>query len=152
MRRACSEQGYYAVAEKLAPQKGSYRQALLDYFVRYEVDGVILSPPVSDDMAVIREIEKRDIPYVLISPGKKKKNAINVFIDEKMPGRSITDYLIARGHEQLAFISGLDSYAASRQREAGFGKPLRRRNCRRKMPCGRPVIFPCSRVLSLLTC
>ena len=124
MRRACSEQGYYAVAEKLVPQKGSYRQSLLDYFVRFEVDGVILSPPVSDDTAVIREIEKRDIPYVLISPGKKKNNAINVFIDEKNAGRSITDYLIARGHEQLAFISGLDSHAASRQREAGFWEAI----------------------------
>ena len=73
MRRACSEQGYYAVAEKLAPQKGSYRQALLDYLLRFEVDGVILSPPVSDDNAVIKEIEERNIPYALISPGKKEK-------------------------------------------------------------------------------
>ena len=72
MRRACSEQGYYAVAEKLVSQKGSYRQALLDYLVRFEVDGVILSPPVSDDNAVIQEIEKRNIPYALISPGKRK--------------------------------------------------------------------------------
>ena len=124
MRRACSEQGYYAVAEKLAPHKSSYRQALLDYLLRFEVDGVILSPPVSDDNAVIKEIEERNIPYALISPGKKKKSAINVFIDEKNAGRSITDYLIARGHEHLAFISGLDSHAASRQREAGFWEAI----------------------------
>ena len=89
MRRACSEQGYYAVAEKLVPQKGSYRQALLDYLVRFEVDGVILSPPVSDDNAVIREIEKRNIPYALISPGKKKKSAINVLLTRKMPAAAL---------------------------------------------------------------
>ncbi|MCH1568584.1 MAG: LacI family DNA-binding transcriptional regulator [Alphaproteobacteria bacterium] len=124
MRRACSEQGYYAVAEKLEAKKGSYRAALLEYLLRYEVDGVILSPPVSDDEAVIREIEKRDIPYALISPGKKKKKAINVFIDEKNAGRSITEFLIARGHEKLAFISGLDSHAASREREAGFWEAI----------------------------
>ena len=124
MRRACSEQGYYAVAEKLVPNRGSYRKALLDYLTRFEVDGVILSPPVSDDVAVIGEIEKRGIPCALISPGKKKKNAINVFIDEKNAGRSITDYLIDRGHERLAFISGLDSHAASRQREAGFWEAI----------------------------
>ena len=124
MRRGCSEEGYYAVAEKLNPQKGSYRQSLLDYLLRFEVDGLILSPPVSDDQAVIREIEKREIPYALISPGKKKKRAINVYIDEKGAGRSITDYLINRGHENLAFLSGLNSHAASRQREAGYWEAI----------------------------
>jgi len=124
MRRACSEQGYYAVAEKLEPKKGSYRHALLEYLLRYEVDGVILSPPVSDDNSVIREIKKRGIPYALISPGKKKKDGINVFINERDAGRSITDFLIERGHKQLAFISGLDSHAASLEREAGFWEAI----------------------------
>ena len=124
MRRACSEQGYYAVAEKLAPQKGSYRNAFLEYLRLYEVDGVILSPPVSDDNAVIREIQKLGIPHVLISPGKKKKGSINVFINEEDAGRSITDFLIQRGHQKLAFISGLDSHAASLKREAGFWEAI----------------------------
>ena len=124
MRRACSEQGYYAVAEKLASQKGSYRNAFLEYLRLYEVDGVILSPPVSDDNAVIREIQKLGIPHVLISPGKKKKGSINVFINEEDAGRSITDFLIQRGHQKLAFISGLDSHAASLKREAGFWEAI----------------------------
>lgn len=124
MRRACSEQGYYAVAEKLEPQKGSYRNAFLEYLQLYEVDGVILSPPVSDDNGVIREIQKLGIPHVLISPGKKKKGSINVFINEKDAGRSITDFLIQRGHKKLAFISGLDSHAASLEREAGFWEAI----------------------------
>ena len=124
MRRACSEQGYYAVAEKLEPQKGSYRNAFLEYLQLYEVDGVILSPPVSDDNGVIREIQRLGIPHVLISPGKKKRGSINVFINEKDAGRSITDFLIERGHKQLAFISGLDSHAASLEREAGFWEAI----------------------------
>lgn len=120
MRHACADKGYYAVAEKLRPQSASYRKALIDYLTRYEVDGVILSPPVSDDKNVIKELEARRLPYALISPGKKMQNAINVFIDEKNAGRSITNFLIERGHEKIAFISGLDSHAASREREAGF--------------------------------
>ena len=120
MRRACSEQGYYAVAEKLASQEGSYQEALIDYLTRYEVDGVILSPPVSDDEKVIMELERRRLPFALISPGKKMQNAINVFIDEKNAGRNITNFLLERGHEKIAFISGLDTHAASREREAGF--------------------------------
>ena len=124
MRRACSEQGYYAVAEKLEPQKGSYRNAFLEYLQLYEVDGVILSPPVSDDNGVIREIQRLGIPHVLISPGKKKRGSINVFINEKDAGRSITDFLIQRGHKKLAFISGLDSHAASLEREAGFWEAI----------------------------
>ena len=128
MRQACADQGYYAVAEKLQPQSGSYRQALIDYLTRYEVDGVILSPPVSDDPEVVKEIEARKLPFALISPGKKMQGAINVFIDEKNAGRSITDFLIERGHKKLAFISGLDTHAASREREAGFWEAIKESN------------------------
>ena len=32
----------------------------------------------------------------------------------------MTEFLIQRGHTELAFISGLDSHTASSQREAGF--------------------------------
>ena len=82
---------------------------------------------------------------------KKKKSAINVFIDEKNAGRSITDYLIARGHEHLAFISGLDSHAASRQREAGFWEAIDVAKIPKKMPCAWPATFPCNPGLRLST-
>lgn len=124
VRRACAEQAYYAVAENLHRQDGSYQKALCDYLQLYEVDGVILSPPVSDDERVLAEIEARGLPYALISPGKKHPDAINVFIDEKSAGRSITEFLIARGHRHLAFISGLDTHTASRDREAGFWEAI----------------------------
>ncbi|MDC0147603.1 LacI family transcriptional regulator [Alphaproteobacteria bacterium] len=120
MRQACADYGYYAVAERLTLKNNSYKESLLDYLSRTPVDGVILSPPISDDKTILREIEKRDLPCSLISPGVKKRNCINVFIDEKAAGQKMTEFLIDRGHTQLAFISGLDSHTASSQREAGF--------------------------------
>ena len=132
MREACSEQGYYAVAERLKLKNRNYKDALLDYLTRNPVDGVILSPPISDDKAVIREIENRDIPCALISPGVKKRNCINVFIDEKMAGQKMAEFLIDRGHTKLAFISGLDSHSASAQREAGFWAAVEAHGLKRK--------------------
>ena len=120
MRNACAEQGYYAVTEKLHLKGQSYKKSLVDYLERYEVDGVILSPPVCDDPKVIKEIQERGIRYALISPGKKSNSGINVYIDERGAGRSLTEFLIQRGHKNLAFVGGLDSHAASREREAGF--------------------------------
>ena len=132
MRAACSEKGYYAVAERLSLHNRSYKDSLLDYLTRTPVDGVILSPPISDDKAVIREIEKRNIPCSLISPGIKKRHCINVFIDEKTAGRKMTEFLIARGHTKLAFISGLDTHTASSQREAGFWSAIEAHGLKRK--------------------
>lgn len=124
MRSVCMERGYYAVAQQLRVKNNSYREALVDYLTRFEVDGILLSPPISDDPAVIDEILKRGIACALISPGTQQNDLINVFIDEEAAGRNITEYMIARGHGNLAFVSGLDTHAASVRREAGFWAAL----------------------------
>lgn len=128
MRGVCMQRGYYAVAEQLELREDSYLDALLDYLARFEVDGILLSPPISDDKAVIAEIRKRDIACALISPGTQQDEMINVYIDDAEAGRAITDYMIARGHKNLAFVSGLDTHTASMRREAGFRAALENHN------------------------
>jgi transcriptional regulator with XRE-family HTH domain len=150
MRRACSEQGYYAVAEKLAPQKGSYRNAFLEYLRLYEVDGVILSPPVSDDNAVIREIQKLGIPHVLISPGKKKKGSINVFINEEMPDEALPISSSSAAINNWPLSAAWTVTPPVWSAKPVFGKPLQPRISPRKTCCAWPVIFPCNRALGLL--
>lgn len=128
MRSVCMERGYYAVAEQLKADTDGYHTALVNYLGRFEVDGILLSPPVSDDPSVIAEIKKRNLPCALVSPGVQQEAFINVYIDEEEAGRTITEYMIERGHENLAFVSGLDSHTASLRREAGFQAALENHN------------------------
>ena len=87
------------------------------------VDGVILTPPITDDPGVRAALEARGARVVLVSPGEVGAGP-SVRIDNARAAAVMTRHLLALGHRRIGFVGGHPDYAASRQREAGHRAAL----------------------------
>ena len=90
------------------------------------VDGVILSSPVTDCVAVLAELERRGIPFVRISPGTNHALTSSVYMDDVGAADDMTTHLINLGHRVIGFIVGHPNHMASEQRLFGYRRALDR--------------------------
>ena len=82
--------------------------------------GVILSPPLSNDAAVLSELERRGIPFVRIGAEKTSEAGDRIGIDDRVAAKDMTNYLLGLGHRNIGFIKGDPDYDVSRRRYEGF--------------------------------
>lgn len=121
--KACREANYHLVVEPMSltqatfhEEKVKFVQAVLD---RLPVDGVILTPPLSDDLAVLDVLKELDIKCVRIAP--KNDNAQPfVGMDDETAAYQMTQHLLSKGHEKIGFIRGHVDHSATSLRQAGF--------------------------------
>jgi LacI family transcriptional regulator len=88
------------------------------------VDGLILTPPVTDYPAVLDLLARRGVRFVRISPGGDVDLTSSTFIDNERAAQEMTGHLIGLGHRHIGFIAGHPSYATSMQRRHGYLKAL----------------------------
>ena len=88
-------------------------------------DGVILTPPLSDNDEVLNMLRGRGLRFVRVSPGNAVAAEPVVAIDNVGAAREMTEHLIARGHRRIAHIKGQCDYAASGERLRGYEQALR---------------------------
>ncbi|MEY4240135.1 MAG: hypothetical protein RL339_2736 [Pseudomonadota bacterium] len=91
-----------------------------------QVDGIILSSPVTDCEPVLRALEAMDIPFVRISPGTNHALTSSVFMDDAQAADDMTTYLINAGHRRIGFIKGHPNHKGSEDRLAGYRRALDR--------------------------
>ncbi len=84
------------------------------------VDGIVLTPPVSDRTDVLDLLAARGVRFVRIQPGDDRSIAPSVSIDNVGAARAMTDHLLTRGHRRIGFIGGPDGFAVSGERLAGY--------------------------------
>lgn len=109
--------GYLAVMEPLSIP---YTESAQEYLERFKVDGVILSPPVSDNVALVDMLLKRQIPIVRISPRSNFELSSYAYVDDRLATKAMTDHLIELGHTNIAYVAGPAEHGAAATREAGF--------------------------------
>jgi LacI family transcriptional regulator len=82
-------------------------------------DGVILTPPHSDNPLIVNLLAKEKIPFVRI--GSRGNGAgIPISMDDEGSARMATEYLIAKGHKRIGFIAGSSEYSLSGWRTDGW--------------------------------
>lgn len=91
-----------------------------------QVDGIILSSPVTDCEPVLRALEALDIPFVRISPGSNHALTSSVFMDDAQAADDMTTHLINAGHRRIGFIKGHPNHKGSEDRLAGYRRALDR--------------------------
>lgn len=120
--RRCRDRDYLLAAEPIEPGEREI-PALIERTVRRaRLDGVILVPPQSNDIAIVERLEKLNVPFVRVSPGVEPDRGASVFVDERRGGFEITRHLIELGHREIAFLGGPmpSTMRAPRFRRDGF--------------------------------
>jgi len=120
---ACKSQHYHLM---LAPVDYDSRSAVAEVealVIQLQVDGLVLTPPITDDPLVIARLRELEIPYSSVS-AKEENRGIGVMLDERGAVRAMLAHLVGQGHRRIAHITGHPAHGASEWRMAGYRDAL----------------------------
>ncbi len=118
LSNALQEKGYHVLifmASQTAGNVDSVVQEILDY----QVDGIIAaSVALGSDLS--KRCREAGVPMVLFNRSQDDETMSAVTSDNRAGGRKVAEFLLAGGHERIAYLAGWDGASTQRDREAGF--------------------------------
>jgi LacI family transcriptional regulator len=116
----CREAGYHLLIELIDHEGPQVRQEVAALLAALKPDGVILTPPSSDNAVVLELLDKAGTPYVRVGPERAEGLGPRVHMDDVAAAREMTEHLIGLGHRRIGFIVGEPRYGASEARREGY--------------------------------
>lgn len=120
----CREQDFHLMIELVEIGQPDTRRKLLGLLTAFKPDGVILTPPNSDDAEVLDVLEQTGTPYVRLGPELDLERGPRVYMDDFDAAYRMTRYLIELGHREIGFIVGSTRYPVAQLRLDGFHKAM----------------------------
>ncbi|MEM8577826.1 MAG: LacI family DNA-binding transcriptional regulator [Pseudomonadota bacterium] len=118
LSKALQAEGYHVLIF-MAGNDGAEVQGVVDELIDYQVDGIIAaSVGLSNDLTT--RCAAAGIPIVMFNRLQDDARLSAVTSDNVAGGRALADFLIAGGHERIAYIAGWEGASTQRDREAGF--------------------------------
>ena len=124
--RGCSALGFDLVTRAVDPEDEDRFRLLSSILEGQKPAGLILSPPLSDDIEFIETARRAGVQVVAVSAGDEARSAVlAVGIDERAGGHLVGRHLISLGHRSVGFIKGPPEHRAAALRYDGFVDALR---------------------------
>jgi LacI family transcriptional regulator len=120
----CEENGYRLLLELVDATPAVAPKQLGRALSAFRPDGVILTPPHSENQELADLLMANGIAFARIGSAAKR-DGINVAMDDCAAARAATEHLIALGHCRIGFVSGSADYLASQSRLDGFRQAMR---------------------------
>ncbi len=115
----CQRHGYHLLFELVDTAPDLSRRQLSAAVAGLRPDGVILTPPHSDNDELAALLAQRGIPCARIGR-REGGRCVDVFMDEAGASAEATRHLLGLGHRRVAYLAGDPSYGNSRLRVEGF--------------------------------
>ena len=119
----CAELGYRMIFELVDTHSDHVERELLGAIAALQPDGIILTPPHSDNPQIVALLDQQKIPFVRIG-SKQNGMGIPVSMDDEGSARQAARYLIERGHRRIGFIAGSSEYDLSGWRVDGWRETM----------------------------
>lgn len=84
------------------------------------LDGVILTPPASDNPTILRKLQEAQFPFVRIASTTALDIGPNNTMDDVAASRLLVAYLIGLGHRRIGMVKGDVTHASSDARTEGY--------------------------------
>ena len=124
--RGCAERGFQLLMHTVNQHSLNKQRSILELVDTRRCDGLLLTPPFSDDLDLLGELQARRTPVVCIAAGREARTlASGIGIDDEVAGYEITRYVLKLGHRRIGFIKGLEGHLSAEERFAGFRRALR---------------------------
>ncbi|MBW8823922.1 MAG: LacI family DNA-binding transcriptional regulator [Xanthomonadales bacterium] len=94
-----------------------------EIFVHARPEGVVLTPPLTDDPVVVAALKQRRLPYACLSPHDRKAR-IGAYIDDVAAARDLVLALARLGHRRIGHIRGAKGHGAREWRLSGYKQAL----------------------------
>lgn len=124
--RGCSSLGFDLITRAVDPHDPNRHRQLASILERERPAGLILSPPLSDDLPFIETAQSFAVRVIAISAGEESRAVVlAVGIDERAGGYAIGRHLTSLRHRRIGFIKGPAEHRAAALRYDGFLDALR---------------------------
>jgi len=117
---SCTKMGYHLLIQPLNYQSGKCLDDIRYLVIDSQMDGLILTPPFSDDERILALLEELKRPFTRIGGTYHDTRAPHVTANDKKISFQMTDYLVHLGHKRIAFIKGHRDHSASELRYCGY--------------------------------
>ena len=119
----CAEHGYRMMVELVDTHNDHVERELTATIAALQPDGVILTPPHSENRLITGLLAKQGIPFARIGslePGP----GIRMTMDDEGAAVMATEHLIELGHKRIGFIAGPEEYSLSGWRVDGWASAM----------------------------
>ena len=115
----CAEHGYRMLIELVDTHSDHVERELGAAIAALQPDGVILTPPHSENALITNFLGKHAIPFARIGTVQDGPG-IAMTMGDHFNARLATDHLIELGHERIGFIAGPKDFSLSDRRMNGW--------------------------------
>ncbi|MBT8141736.1 MAG: LacI family DNA-binding transcriptional regulator [Gammaproteobacteria bacterium] len=126
--KACYENGYNIVIHPCEFSTVGLTEELITMVQRSRLDGLLLTPPLTDNQELIEALLEKKIPIASIAPSKTSQEYSSVSCNDAEVVYDITNYLIKSGHSKIGFIKGHTQHGAALKRYNGYVRSLKSAN------------------------
>ncbi len=116
----CRASGRHLVIEPVDSTASDLPALIRQSCLGLRPDGMIVTPPICDDVRVLDCLEGLAIPYVRLGPRALEARGPQIVLDDRAASAAMTRHLIAQGHRDIGFILGHPDHGASERRRRGF--------------------------------
>lgn len=116
---ACAEHGYRLIVELVDTHNDHIERELLAAIAALQPDGVILTPPHSQNRRIIDLLDEHGIGIARIGSLTEGPGFL-LTLDDDHAARLATEHLVELGHSRIGFIAGSPEYELSAWRVAGW--------------------------------
>lgn len=111
---------YHLMVELVDHNSPDLERDLMALLNSIRPEGVILTPPNSDNAMVMDVLDATGTPYARLGPEAAFDRGYCIEMDERRAAYEMTRHLIDLGHSRIGFVTGPIAYGASRRRLAGY--------------------------------
>ncbi len=122
---SCNARGYDLLVHPCDHKNPEIANEVISLQQQGRCDGVVLTPPLSDEPSLISALETKGTPFVPIAPAIRQDNHPWVATTDEAASYEITQHLISLGHRKIGFIRGHPDHKAMATREDGYLRALK---------------------------
>lgn len=119
----CAEHGYRMMVELVDTHSDHVERELSGAIAALQPDGVILTPPHSENPLITGFLANKNIPFARIG-SREAGPGVCLTMDDERSSALATENLIELGHRRIGFIAGPDEYSLSQWRVNGWREAM----------------------------
>lgn len=116
LERAC----YQMLIHRCDFERPDLAADVIELVRRTQVEGLILTPPLSDSRPLARALDQAGIDYVRIAPGARTAPGKGVYSNDREICAAMTQSLASLGHRRIGFITGHPQHVVVGTRFQGY--------------------------------
>jgi len=121
---ACSQEGFGLLIHPCDYQSPDLCEEILQLVRGSRLDGLILTPPITDNRDFVAFLDQEGILYSSVAPMERSAGIPFAYCDDRLAAEQMTEHLIRLGHTRIGFILGHPDHFATHERYAGYQAAL----------------------------